>query len=151
MAMEPFLFILMISTHRQGFISFLCTFRHFRQLLGVGRDSFRRILQTNNNFHKNWTILFYSSLLYVLRTYFSNPWCFFGQILFSSHRPVCVCVCAIFSFDLFINNSFCQVFWNLFKRKLFLFHLVTRLRHESEVESDTRKKPHHTSTDTQAK
>lgn len=41
-------------------------------------------------------------------------------------------------FYFFINNSFCQVFWNLFKKKLFLFHLVTRLRHKSEVGSDTK-------------
>lgn len=115
MAMGPFLFILMISTHKQGFISFLCT---IRASIGCWSLFFSSSFTNEQKFYKSWTISFYFSLLSVLRTCFSNPWCFFGQIFPSSHQPVCVCVCAIFFLDFFMNNSLCQVFWNLFKNKI---------------------------------
>lgn len=123
-------FIILFFSHLNGQGSFricyaalLCfsSFVSFRflHLWGFRRSSFT----TERAFNKSWAIFsfffsYFSFFISRVRV-FSKPWCLFGQ-LFTQLVNVCIVVVGLFFFVffylfyLFINNSFCQVFWNLF-------------------------------------
>lgn len=92
--------------------------------------------------NKNWTIFhpfhFVSACFWWVWWFFfslSKPWWPFGQgSIFSNVSSFSIC-----SWIIRTAKSFEIYFWAMTGRKMFLFHLVTRLRHKSEVGSDIQK------------